>query len=217
MIGSSKRMRKTLLSSVLVVELAGCWNEAPSRPVPASPGQRSNVAALDTDPCRRSGDRLTLIVCRRNHDLAWTVTNRTDATLWVFVAPPALDGAPARANAFVEFSNGQVSLHKIQLAGPMDEPIMSGAIALSPGASDSGVIPLGDELLPEAKNLFLRNANQRWPRRQPIQTVSLEVGFAEQRPTDRPIPPDVDREFYLFMALDRDRQELVRSPGLRWR
>jgi hypothetical protein len=129
--------------------------------------------------------------------------------------------SPSRANAFVEAHVGSLVLRKIQLTGVMDEPIMTGAIALEPGASDSGVVPLGDELDIDARSNFwpmgVAATAFQWPPPQRIETVALEVGFTPRRPTDNPIQPDAHNEFYLFMKVERTRQELVRSLPLSWR
>jgi hypothetical protein len=213
-------MRKSLLIEVLVAEaLAACWSPPPpvrsESPAPTTPPQ---LASTDSSPCRESGERLALVVCRSDDDLAWTVTNHTDVTLWVFVAPPSIyKGKRARENAFVEARDGNIVLQKLQLPGPMDEPIMSGAIALAPGMSDSGVVPLGPEFVPDARNFWLRSRTRQHPSRQWIKTVTLEVGYAERRSADRPIPPDAHQEYYLFMALEKSRQTFVRSPALPWR
>jgi hypothetical protein len=213
-------MRKSLLAVALIAELAGCWPTA--SPIPVEPqGPTAAPVRHDNQPCRTTGDRLALVVCRSEHDLAWTVTNKTDSVLWVFVAPPSMTRSPSRANAFVEAHAGSLVLRKIQLTGVMDEPIMTGAIALEPGASDSGVVPLGDELDIDARSNFwplgVAATTFQWPPPQRIETVALEVGFTPRRPTDNPIRPDADNEFYLFMRLERDRQEIVRSLALSWR
>jgi hypothetical protein len=126
--------------------------------------------------------------------------------------------SPARENAFVEADGGGILLlRKFQLPPPMDEPIMSGAIALAPGASDSGVVPLGEWFDVHAGNFFPQSRTRQWPGTQRIETVTLEVGFMPRLPTDNPIRPDAHNEFYLFGRVERVRQELVRSHSLSWR
>ena len=208
-------MRKSLLALAIIAEIAGCWS-TPNHVEPQGP----NVAPVrhDSPPCRTTGDRLEIAVCRTNNDLAWTVTNKTDSVLWVFVAPPSFNHSPARENAFVEAEGaGILLLRKFQLPPPMDEPIMTGAIALDPGASDSGVVPLGEWFNVDAGNFFPLSRTRQWPGTQRVETVTLEVGFTLRRPADNPIRPDAYNEFYLFMHLERARQELARSLPLSWR
>ena len=205
-------MPRNLLVALLVAELAACSStvtpardEASSAPTPSHAGSSSGA-------CRESGDRLVLVVCRRGHDLMWTVTNATETRLWVFVAPPSITTRSyARANAFVRAANGTVTLSKIQIVDGVPEPIVSGAIALVPGASDSGVIPLGNELSPTAPNFWGRPR----PARQRIRAVVLEVAFAEQRGTDRARPTS-GGDLAIVLGIEPARRELVRSPGLPW-
>jgi hypothetical protein len=207
-------MPRNLLVTLLVAELAACWSSAaPARDEPPGAWRPPQRQSSDDGVCRETGDRLVLVVCRRGHDLEWTVTNATDTTLWVFVAPPSITtGSHKRENAFVRAANGVVTLSKIQITEQVPEPILAGAIALAPSASDSGVVPLGPRLSPDAPNFWGR------PRAQPqrIRSVVLEVAFADRRPTDRPHPPTATREFFFVLGIERARQELVRSAELSW-
>ena len=73
-------MRKSLLNAALIAEaLAGCWATPSSPHAPLGP--TSLQVRRDSQPCRTTGDRLEIAVCRSEHDLAWTVTNKTDSVL----------------------------------------------------------------------------------------------------------------------------------------
>lgn len=206
-------MRRSLLCALLAAELAACWSS--SAPPPAPPSRSpAEPRASDDGVCRESGDRLVLVVCRRGHDLEWTVTNATAIPLWVFVAPPSLHGGShRRENAYVRAANGAVTLSKIQIVEDVPEPIPSGAVALAPGASDRGVVPLGRVLEPSAPNFW----GMPRPARQRIDSVRLRVEFAEQRPRDRSVAPTASRDLYFVLGIERPRRELVQSAELSWR
>lgn len=196
-------MRSSLLAITLAV--SGCSSTQAAERVPVAP--RVSLAKAGDGTCVESGERLVLLVCRRGHDLAWTVTNKTDVTLWAFIAPPSLHSGPRRDNAFMHATGGAVLLRKFQLFANLPEPIFTGAIALVPGASDHGLVPIGARLDPEAQNFYGE------PRGQRVTSVTLEVGFAEQRTTDK---THALKEVVIVLNLDSTQQEIVRSPELSW-
>lgn len=203
-------MPKSLLAVALVA--SACW-AAPSRqPETFSPPERPRAPSpatpsLEDGRCHERGERLLLATCRRGHDLTWKVTNLTDATLLVFVAPPAIDAGPRRDNAYLSISGGQVLLRKIQLLHGLDDYYPSGAVTLAPGASDGGVVTLGARLDPKARHFYGE------PRGQRITSVVLEVGFTVKRPRDQLVPL---RDLVMLFDRDPTRYELVRSPELSW-
>ncbi len=199
-------MPRNLLCVVLIAEL-GCWSASEPAPEP----RITKIAPRAPETCTQSGDRLEVVACRQGNNLAWTVTNRTAVPLWAFVAPPAGGpGAFSRDNAVVIADRGHVVLMKLEPPLIEGERFPTGAVLLAPGASDQGSVPIGERINPQAKNLSgLRVTGTAW-----VVSVQLEVGFAEQHPTDNP------QEVASFMVLTgfrRARQELVRTPVVPWR
>ena len=143
--------------------------------------------------------------CRRDSGLAWSVTNRGEATLWVFVAPPIGDRM-AKENALAIDVSGDVVLAKKFIRKDVgDHPYLVGAIALAAGESFDGLVPLGS---PHDNLVRLSAQPLRWL------TVSLEVGYAERAPTDRVFK---EGEFLLVIPFRIERQQIVKTPPIRWR
>lgn len=206
-------MTKNLLFAALIAELAGCWSSVEHTPTPPPPEptrSTSSGAASFGPTCAQSGDRLVLEVCRHDRDLAWTITNRTDTTLWAFVAPQSVNNQRSRENAVARSTNGHVLLTKIDFGVVGDHPTHPGAVALAPGESDQGIVPIGDRLDPRGKN-FVGVAVQGGTL---VSHVALEIGYAVQHRADR---THVAAPFVLVIGFDRSRQEIVRSPEVAWR
>jgi hypothetical protein len=164
--------------------------------------------------CAEAGDRLVVQVCRRDDDLEWTVTNRTDVALWVFVAPPAgpVHGLD-RANAIAMMTDGKLLLRKFQVQPIGGELVPVGAVSLAPGASDNGRVPLGGYLNTNAPNFSGAIAKGS----SAILSVELDVGFAEQRRGDQTDIVAKKNGLVILPSFDRSRQQFVRSPALSWR
>lgn len=211
-------MPRNLLVAALLVELVGCWtsSQTPDEPLPSKTNGSASTASPQVRPenCAEHGDRLLIVVCRRGDDLAWTIKNITDVPLWAFVAPPAgpVRGL-SRENAVLRMIDGNVLLTKLQFAPVGGEPVFTGVVALAPGVSDTGVVPLGVRVNTKAKNFTGRAVTgTSW-----VLSVALEIGFAEQRPGDQSRPAPREYPFLLLTGFDRKRQTIVRSPELRWR
>lgn len=210
-------MLRNLLIVALLVELVGCWTSSQTPadlPPRVTKGSASPPAPrVRPEACAEAGDRLVLVVCRRGDDLAWTITNITNVPLWAFVGPPAgpIRGL-SRDNAVVRAVDGNVLLTKIQFPPVGGEPVFTGVVALAPGESDSGVVPLGVRLNPKAANFTGRAVTGT----SSVLTVALEIGFAERRAGDQSRPAPRPYPFLLLTGFDRARQIIVRSPELPW-
>lgn len=189
------------IAALLASAAASCWS---------SNAGHSFVA----NPCVEAGDRLRVRICRRHDAVEWTVSNRTHTALWAFVAPPAgPTGSLDRANAVAMMSDGKLLLRKFHLPSVWGEAVVVGAVLLSPGASDSGRVPLGARLNERAANFvgaIAKGTNV-------IATVALEIGFAEQRSSDQQDAMP-ERDGLLFLPnFNRSHQQFARSPELPWR
>jgi hypothetical protein len=226
-------MQKNLRAAALLVSLAasGCWSSStPATTTPTgSDGSDGSVgggtiADVSGDaratthvsaPCVEAGERLLVQICRRaDDDVEWTVTNRSDVPLWAFVAPPAgpvqdLD----RGNAIAMMTDGKLLLRKFQVQPVGGEAVFVGAVLLAAGKSDNGTIRLGARLNTSAPNFtgaFAKGTTV-------IQSVELEVGFAERRPGDQNDVVPKSSGLVILPNFKRSRQEFARSPALSWR
>lgn len=189
------------VAALLASAAASCWSSNPGHSVAAN-------------PCVEAGDRLRVRICRRHDAVEWTVTNRTHVELWAFVAPPAGPYfAPDRAYAVASMSDGKLLLRKFHLEPIGGEMVFTGAVLLSPGASDSGRVPLGTRLNEHAANFVGASAKGT----NVIATVALEIGFAEQRRSDTHNSMPEQNGLIVLPDFDRSHQEFVRSPELPWR
>lgn len=224
-------MQRNLRAAALLASLQAiaCWSS--SKPTTADPDEsgQGNVTSTGTTAgaqtggaaasrasaaCVEGGERLVVQICQRDDDLDWTATNRADVPLWVFVAPPAGPiGGLDRANAIAMMSDGKLLLRKFQVQPIGGELVFVGAVLLAPGETDSGRVPLGARLNTSAKNFagaYAKGATI-------IQSVVLEVGFADQRRGDQAEPASRGSPFMILTRFDRSRQQFARTPALSWR
>ncbi len=206
---------KSLLYVALVVE-AACWTapataEAPTTATPIAGAQATGVRSPET--CAEAGERLHVRVCRRDDNLEWTVTNRTGVDLWAFVAPPAGPvGGFDRANAIARMGDGHLLLTKMQAPPYGGELHPTGVVKLAPGEHDTGVVTIGRRVNASAPNftgVAVRGSSY-------VLTVALEVAFAEARPGDRVTAAPKPYPFQLLLGFRQEREEIVRSPPIRW-
>jgi hypothetical protein len=204
-------MPKSLLYVALVVE-AACWTPS-STPAPPAVTPIDHEAPRSPETCADAGERMQIHVCRRDDNLAWTITNKTDVALWAFVAPPAGPiGGFDRANAIAVMTDGHVLLTKMQPPPYGGETHPAGAIKLAPGDSDTGVVPIGRRLNEGAPN-FTGAAISGTSN---VLDVALEVAFIEARPGDQTFQPKNPDWVQFLTNFDRKREEMVRSPAVRW-
>jgi hypothetical protein len=199
------------LRYVALVVQAACWSS--SSPAPALPNAVPIDPPRSPETCADAGERLQIHVCRRDDNLAWTITNKTDVALWAFVAPPAGPiGGFDRANAIAVMTDGHVVLTKMQPPPYGGEMHPAGAIKLAPGDSDTGVVPIGRQLNEGAPNFAgsaIRGTSY-------VLDVALELAFVEARPGDQTFQPKNPAWVQTLINFDRKRQEMVRSPAVRW-
>lgn len=209
------------MKSLLVVALladAGCWTQ---RPAPVeSHARRASVPQATTVPqdsslesaCTETGERLALQLCNDRGVLTWTVTNRVSTDLWAFVAPAGTKrGTFDRANVNVTAEDGHVVLSKQPPPPFGGERHYVAAVRLAPGESDRGSIPLGARIDRAAPNI----TGAKIVGAATIDSVTLEVTFAEARPGDqttttRPTP-------FVIVLKARAPEETVRGVPVSWR
>jgi hypothetical protein len=207
-------MPKNLLCVALIVE-AACWSTPPTAEPPTM-APIDHVGSRSPETCADAGERLLVHVCRRDDNLAWTITNKTDVALWAFVAPPAFPiGGFDRANAIAVMTEGHVVLTKMHPPPYGGETHPAGAVRLAPGESDTGVVPIGQRLNVGAQNFTgIAVSGTSY-----VLDVALEVAFVEARPNDHTFQPsgrDGLDGLLVLTNFDRKRQETVRSPAVRW-
>jgi hypothetical protein len=164
------------------------------------------------EPCPAAGLRLRVYVCRRDHDLVWTVKNETGVPLFAFVAPPSGPlQAFDRGNAIARMTDGHLMLTKMPPTPVHGEYHAAGVVELAPGETDSGVVPIGSQLNARAQNfngVSLSGTSD-------VFDVELEVAFIEA--VAGQIAPMNRSDRVLFVeGFDRKRLEKVRSPVVRW-
>ena len=209
---------KSLLVAALLAE-AGCWSVSPrSTVIPAQEDESDSAhqtpppqARASEPSCTETGDRLALQICNDGETLAWTVTNRATVDLWAFVAPQGTKrGTFDRANVNVRAAAGHVVLSKVPLTPVGGERSFVAAVRLAPGASDTGAIPLGDRIDPAA--VYITGAKVAGT--SVIETVTLEVAFAEVRKNDRTVPTQPS-PLTVVLSLHA-RQETIRALPIPW-
>jgi hypothetical protein len=199
---------------LFALALSACWTTPTTEPVHPAPSGGGGGAIREARPCSEGGDRLALVICRDGDAVTWTVTNKTEVPLWVFVAPPG-HASPylRRENAAARASHGAVLLSKKKFLRVGDHPMHTGAVELAPGESDQGAVVVGDVFDPGAPNFtgvaFEGDAL--------IESVTLEVGFVEVSPAFRPQPAPKPDPFVILMRFDPSQQEIVTVPPVPWR
>ncbi len=206
---------KSLLCAVLLAEL-GCWSTrapATTTPGPAAVDEPASAGGRGPETCTEAGERVVLRTCRDGDALAWTITNRTEVSVWAFVAPQGTKRPTlSRDNVAVRADRGQVVLSKLRRPPIDGELVPIGAVLLAPGHSDHGSVPIGTRVNQGAANITgAQISGTSW-----VLSVTLEIGFAEVRPIDRPVPTKPEPLVVVF-NVEPSRQEIVRAPAVRWR
>jgi hypothetical protein len=194
---------------LLCVALAACWTTSIAElPTPVPIEHREAP-----ESCAQAGERLRVYVCRRDYNLEWMVTNQTHVPLLAFVAPPAGPiGNFDRGNVIARLTDGHLVLTKMQPPPYGGEGHPAGVVKLMPGETDTGVVPIGAKLNVGAPNLSaVAVSGTSW-----VFDVTLEVAFIEAHGDDTSPLEHPDR-ILVVMGFDRKRQEMVRSPVVRWR
>jgi hypothetical protein len=196
---------------VFCITLAACWTTSSTEelPTPIPIAYRESP-----EGCAQAGERLRVFVCRRDHNLEWMVTNETHVPLLAFVAPPAGPiGNFDRGNAVARLTDGHLVLTKVQPPPYGGEGHPAGVVKLMPGETDTGVVPIGPKLNVGAQNLSaVLVSGTSW-----VFDVTLEVAFIEAHGGDDIYPLVHPDRVFVMMGFDRKRQEMVRSPVVRWR
>jgi hypothetical protein len=165
------------------------------------------------EPCAAAGTRLRVYVCRRDHDLVWTVKNETHVRLFAVVAPAAGPlAAFDRGNAIARMTEGHLVLMKMPPPPYGHEYHPAGVVELAPGDTDTGVVPIGPQLNARAQNFNGVAVNGT----SDVFDVELEVAFIEAGAVQISPVNRSDRVLYLS-GFDRKSVEMVRSPVVRWR